>query len=92
METQVEFYSSIPKIIFKKDNEEIYKPIQELEIINTIWTLHLDKAPGPTGFTINIYRSAWYLIKNDLCKMLNRTKNKEKIEAATNTTFFCFNS
>ena len=66
LETQVEFYSSIPNIIFEKDNEEIYKPIQEHEIINSIWTLQPYKALDPNGITINFYRSMWYIIKKDL--------------------------
>ena len=59
----------------------------EYEIRNAIWSLHADKALGPDGFTINFYKATWDIIKEDLKKMLNWTRKKDKIGGATKTSF-----
>ena len=56
--SQAKLLSIIPPIIPYSENEELVKPISEHEISESIWTLHLDKAPGLDGFTINFYRVA----------------------------------
>ena len=43
----------------------------EFEIKDVIWSLQADKALGPNGFTIDLYRASWDIIKEDLKKMLN---------------------
>ena len=63
------------------------RPISENEIIEAIWTLHPGKSPGPDGFTISFYRATWDIIKEDIKKMINWTKKKDKIGGATNSTF-----
>ena len=52
--------------ITRDENEKLLRPISEQEINEAIWTMHLDKAPGPNEFTINFYRAAWDIIKEDL--------------------------
>ena len=42
---------------------------------------------GPDSFTINFYRVAWDIIKEDMKKMLNWTRKKDKIGGATNSSF-----
>ena len=85
--SQADLLSEIQPSITEEENKEVEKLISENEIIEAIWTLHLDKSPGPDGFTINFYRAAWDIIKDDLKKMLNWTRKKDKIEGATNSTF-----
>ena len=43
--------------------------------------------PGPNVFTINFYRVAWDIIKEDLKRMLNWTRKKDNISGATNSSF-----
>ena len=85
--SQVDLLSIIHPSIFEEENKVLEKPITENEIIEAIWTLHPDKSPGPEGFTINFYRVAWDIIKEDLKKILNWTRKKDKIGGATNSTF-----
>ena len=59
----------------------------EYDIRNAIWSLHANKAPGPDGFTINFYKAAWNIIKEDLKKMLNLTRKKDNIGGETNSSF-----
>ena len=69
--SQADMLSSLHSSISDEENKELEKPISENEIIEAIWTLHPDKSPRHDGFTINFYRAAWDIIKEDLKKMLN---------------------
>ena len=53
--SQAELLSVIPSKIYDDENEELVKPNSEHEISDAIWTLQLDRALGPVGFTINFY-------------------------------------
>ena len=66
---------------------ELEKQIIEHGIRSAIWSLHAGKAPGLDGFTINFYRASWEIIKEDLKKMLNWTRKKDKVGGATNSSF-----
>lgn len=51
----------------------------EEELWSAIKALPTDKAPGPDGFTVEFYRSAWDIIKDDLILALqafNRADNR----------------
>ena len=39
-----------------EDNGELMKPFSEAEIIDVFWSMDLDKAPGPGGFSIHFYK------------------------------------
>ena len=47
----------LPILISEEMNSTLKKDIEEAEIQSAIWSLHLDKAPGPNGFSINFYRT-----------------------------------
>ena len=88
MEAQMDLLHGIPSLIKDVEkNRELAKPIMEYKIRNAIWSLHADKVPRPNGFTINFYRAAWDIIKEDLKKMLNWTRKKDKIGGETNSSF-----
>ena len=70
-DAQLDLLSGIPTLVNDKENNELAKPILEFEIKNAIWSLQADKVPRPDGFTINFYRAAWDIIKEDLKRMLN---------------------
>ena len=88
---QAKILSGIPSLITEQDDKELKIPIMEVEIKLAIWSLKADKAPGPDGFTINFYRAAWYTIKDDLKRMLNWTRRKDKVGGATNSSFLTLN-
>ena len=77
----------ILRVISKRDNEVLFREIEEQEVVNAIWDIEPNKAPGPDGFSIHFYKACWPLIKFDLCKMLNWTKAKCKIGGSTNSSF-----
>eukprot|EP00253_Pinus_taeda_P033841 PITA_33841 len=77
----------LPKGLTKDMNDSLNKAIEEEEIRSVIWTMNPDKAPGPDGFPICVYRAFWGLIKKDLIKMIKWIQRKGKIGGYTNATF-----
>jgi len=59
-------------------NKNLIAKIKEEEIVEAIWSLQPNKAPGPDGFPICFYRDYWELIKKDLIKYLKWIQKKEK--------------
>ena len=47
---QMEMLRSIPKIISDEDNKLLNKPLTLEEIKATLFSINLDKSPGPDGF------------------------------------------
>ena len=56
----------IPTIIYSKENKEFTRPIDEIEIKISIWSLDPAKDPKNNGFSISLYTFFWDLIKYDL--------------------------
>eukprot|EP00253_Pinus_taeda_P013604 PITA_13604 len=86
-EETVAFLSNIPNLISPEDNAILCRPITEKEIINVIWAMEADKAPGPDGFTIHFFKTCWHIIKADLQKMMRGFMTKAKIGGGTNSTY-----
>eukprot|EP00253_Pinus_taeda_P001798 PITA_01798 len=63
------------------------KPFFEKEIVDVIWSMQLDKALGPDGFTIHFYRACWNVIKLDFLRMVKAFQKKAKVGGCTNSTF-----
>lgn len=67
-------------------NKSLIEEIKEEEIVEAIWSLQPNKAPGPDGFPICFYREYWELIKKDLIKYFKWIQRKGKIGGYTNST------
>ena len=50
-----DFLSNIPSLVSEEENDELMKPFSEQEIIDVIWDMEPDKAPGPNGFSFHFY-------------------------------------
>eukprot|EP00253_Pinus_taeda_P014530 PITA_14530 len=87
----VEDYSSMlqymPKGVTQEMNNNLTKEVEEEEIKAAIWSLHLDKAPGPDIFPICFYREYWSMIKKDLLKLIRWVMKKGKMGGFTNSTY-----
>ena len=46
-----DFLDNIPCMVSEEENLELMKPFSEEEIIDVIWSMEPDKAPGPDGFS-----------------------------------------
>ena len=78
--------SDIPSLISPQTKTHLESPIQEEEVTKAIWSLHLDKAPGPDGFPICFYRTFWPLIKRDFMRIITWME-KGNMGGATNSSF-----
>ena len=82
-----DFLSNIPPLASHEDNVGILKPFTKKEIVDVIWAMKPDKAPGPDGFSIHFYRVCWNIIKFDLLRMISTFLKKAKVGGSTNYTF-----
>ena len=71
----------------EEENVELMKPFSEQEIIDVIWSMEPDKAPGPDRFSFHFYRVCWTVIKKDLLRMIKEFQLKAKVGGCTNSTF-----
>jgi len=53
------------------DLSDLDAPFSEEEVWATIKDMHLDKAPGPDGFTGRFYKSCWSIIEGDVLMALD---------------------
>ena len=65
-----DFLSNIPSLVSEVENSELMNPFTEQEIIDVIWSMELDKAPGLDGFSFHFYRVWWSVIRKDLLRMI----------------------
>ena len=86
-EETADFLSNIPSLISPEDNAILCRPTIEEEIINVIWSMDADKAPGPDGFTIHFYKTCWHIIKEDIQKMISGFMKKAKVGGGTNSAY-----
>ena len=66
----LELLSNIPSLVSKETNGELMDPFTKEEIIDVIWLMEPNKAPGPDGFSFQFYRVCWTIIKKDLLRMI----------------------
>ena len=48
-----DFLPNIPCLVSEEDNVDLMKPFSEQEIIDVIWAMEPDKAPGPDSFSFH---------------------------------------
>ena len=62
--------SNVSCLVNEEENGELMKPFTKEEIIDVIWSMEPDKAPGPDGFSFHFYRVCWLVIRKDLLRMI----------------------
>ena len=62
------------------------RPFEEVEIRAAIEECDGDKAPGPDGYTMEVFRKCWDVIKNDVMGVFNEFFAKGIVNACTNST------
>ena len=68
-------------------NLGLTNPFSEQDVVEVIWGMQPDKAPGPDGFSIHFFRICWPVIKYDLLRMISSFLGKDKVGDCTNSTF-----
>ena len=86
-DVSVEFLDKIPTLVNPEDNQALLKPFSEQEILDVIWVMEPDKAPGSDGFSFHFYRVCWNIIKSNMIRMVLSFHKKSKFGGCTNSTF-----
>ena len=82
-----DFLYNVPSLVSTEDNSDLMKSFSEREIVDVIWSMESDKAPGLDGFSIHFYKVCWPIIKTDLLRMVSAFHKKAKMGGCTNSTF-----
>jgi hypothetical protein len=72
------------QLVSIEDNARLMKKIEEFEVAKAIWSLDMNKAPGPNSFTIHFYQDCWDLIKYDLIQMLRYVQKSFRLVGGQN--------
>ena len=78
---------NVPSLVNDEDNYDLMNPFTKQEIVDVIWAMEFDKAPGLDGFSIHFYKACWPIIKLDLILMVISFQIKVKVGGCTNSTF-----
>jgi exonuclease III len=79
--------SEVPNLITGDENKVLNRPISDKEIKQVVFSMHPDKAPGPDGYTVHFYTQCWDIINKDLCKMVRKSQDCNKLGGSTNSSF-----
>ena len=63
-----EVLEGIPNNITVEMNENLIKPVEEMEIKSALFSMSPDKAPGADGMSPIFFQKFWNIIKNDMVK------------------------
>ena len=83
-EVSKEFLNNVPSLVSNEENIYLMRPFLEREIVEVIWAMGSDKAPGPHGYSIHFFKVCWPIIKSDLLRMILAFQRKVKLGGCTN--------
>ena len=86
LDLTVDFLSNILCMVTEEENIELMKPFAEQEIVDVIWAMEPDKAPGPDSFSFHLYRVYWKVIRKSLLRILKSFHLKSKVGGCANST------
>jgi hypothetical protein len=82
----VSMLENIPFKISNEENFDLNRPISEVEIYSSIWSLDPHKSLEPNGFTISFYHFFSNMIKTYLQRMLRFSHQLLRLWGNTNTS------
>lgn len=77
----------IPKLITEEHNKLLLRPVTIMEVEEASNQLKAGKAPGPDGFTSNLYHHFWDLIKADVWNVVEESRAMHWLLPSLNSTF-----
>jgi hypothetical protein len=81
-----EILDSIPSLIMQQDNLILMAPFTLSEIHGVVFSMPVDKAPGPDGFTTLFFQKCWDVICFELLEALEESRKNVSILKNFNTT------
>eukprot|EP01018_Ginkgo_biloba_P012862 Gb_10551 [translate_table: standard] len=86
-EVQNEILEVIPNLILDEDNRLLTNPITLEELEHTLARMKEDKALGLDGLQVNFFKVTWDIIKEDLLRCCEESRQSGKILGRMNATF-----
>jgi len=68
--------------------EEVYSgqlpchPLQKFEVRAAIWRANMDKAPGPDGFSMRVWREVWPSLSDAIITLMQRSLDKAELPSS----------
>ncbi|XP_047978592.1 uncharacterized protein LOC125220464 [Salvia hispanica] len=69
------------------DNALLIEEVTEVEIKQTVFSMHPDKAPGPDGMNPSFFQTFWHIIGRDVVESCVQILNSESLPRDLNDTF-----
>lgn len=57
----------MPRSITSAMNQLLTKPVEDIEIKTTLFTMNPQKAPGPDSMNPLFFQKFWYIVQSDIC-------------------------
>ncbi|GJR26775.1 RNA-directed DNA polymerase, eukaryota, reverse transcriptase zinc-binding domain protein [Tanacetum coccineum] len=70
----------------REEKANMCRGVSEVEVKNAMFEIEDSKAPGPDGFTVRFYKSAWSIIGKDICKAVQEFFITGKLLGEVNAT------
>ena len=58
----------LPRSVSNEDNDQLLRPIQDLEIKEVVFQIDKYKALGSDGFGATFFEDYWHIIHKDVCQ------------------------
>lgn len=70
-----------------RQKSNLILPITNVEIREAIFSMKLEKSPGPNGYSSGFFKSCWNIIESDFCAAIEEFFSSGKLLKEANSTF-----
>ncbi|PKI40248.1 hypothetical protein CRG98_039366 [Punica granatum] len=81
-----EFQSLLEYRVSEEHKLSLTKAVTSEEVKRTLWAMDSDKAPGPDGFNVHFYKSAWHQVGEDFTNAVLSSFSSSKLMGGVNRT------
>lgn len=71
----------------EEDGERLTCGFSEEEVRNAVWECDSSKSPGPNGFNMCFFKACWFIIKNDLMRVVHEFHSNGRLVKGSNSSF-----
>ena len=77
----------IPRLVVEEHNQNLRKPITPEEVDQAVQEMPNGMAPEPDGFTLDLFKSYWDVVKQDIYDIVEDSRKYSYVLKALNSTF-----
>lgn len=71
-----------------KKKEWLERPFEQREVVETLKSLKDEKAPGPNGFLMNLFKDFWGVLGKDVIKAMEEYNANATLCSSLNASFY----